>query len=129
METNIYEFDKGIYGFEDYRRYDIFSPFDNSAFQMMEAEKDRKIGFVLVPPNYVTQEYTIDVEEEDLLEIGANGLDDVVVLAIVSFTQEENIMSVNLKSPIILSMTSRKGKQIILDQSHYSTRHLVEVKT
>lgn len=128
MEEYTYYFEKGIYGFQDYKEYIIANyGGEDSPFQIMEATKEKGVGFILIPPALIYKEYEIDVEDSELKSLDIEKPEDVLVLSIVSFI-DKNKISVNLKSPIIISLPSKKGKQIILDDSDYSVKHIVEIK-
>ena len=128
MEEYTYYFEKGIYGFADYKEYIIANyGGEDSPFQIMEAKKEEGVGFILIPPALIYKDYEINVEESELKSLDIDTPEDVLVLSIVSF-MDKNKISVNLKSPIIISLSSKKGKQIILDDSDYSVKHIVEIK-
>jgi flagellar assembly factor FliW len=122
-----YHFEKGIYGFEDYKEY-IISNYggEDSPFQIMEAKEEEGLGFILIPPALIYKDYEIDVDDSELKTLEVDTPEDILVLSIVTFI-DKNKISVNLKSPIIISIPSKKGKQIILDDDTYSVRHIVEI--
>jgi flagellar assembly factor FliW len=125
--SEAYYFENGIYGFENIKEYTIGKLADNTIFQTMEAKEDKATGFILVPPVFIDREYSIEVNDDELEDLGIKEEKDIVVLCIVSLVKGKNQIAVNLKSPLILSMSSKKGKQIILDQSSYDTRHIVDL--
>src|SRR6056297_4041895 len=128
MEEYTYYFEKGIYGFGDYKEYIIANyGGEDSPFQIMEAKKEKGVGFILMSPALIYKDYEIDVDDSELKSLDIEKPEDVLVLSIVSFI-DKNKISVNLKSPIIISLSSKKGKQIILDESDYSVKHIVEIK-
>jgi len=128
MKEYTYYFEKGIYGFQNYKEYMISNyGGEDSPFQIMEAKQEEGIGFILIPPALICKEYEINVDDTELQSLDIEKPEDVLVLSIVSFI-DKNKISVNLKSPIIISLGSKKGKQIILDDTDYSVKHIVEIK-
>lgn len=128
LKEYTYYFEKGIYGFQDYKEYIIanYGGID-SPFQIMEAKEEKGVGFILISPALIYKDYEIEVDDSELKAMDIEKPEDVLVLSIVSFI-DKNKISVNLKSPIIISLPSKKGKQIILDDSDYSVKHIVEIK-
>lgn len=126
----IFYFSKGIYGFEEHHQFEFINQTDdvNNPFRLMVSLKNPKISFIVVPPTYIHDSYEIKINDLDLLELGVKDQNDVFVLGIVSIPQEKNCLYVNLKSPIALSMSSKRGKQIILENDNYSIRHTVQLK-
>lgn len=135
MEENnnimpVFSFEKGIYGFEEIREFTISPASDSreNPLHIMTSPEDESIRFILIPPIYADSSYEIDIEDEDVKGLGIEKPEDVMVFSIISVGKDRKSMTANLKSPIVLSMRTMKGKQIILEKSHYDIRHPLKTK-
>ena len=49
--------------------------------------------------------------------------EDLVISVIVTVPSNPQNMTANLKAPLIFNLKNRRGKQVILNTSSYTTRH------
>lgn len=124
MPDKTFVFEKGIPGFEQYRTY-IRRLEENAPFAHLWAADREEIGFLLVNPFPFCPDYEFDMPEEARREIGieADSADGMTVWAIVTLQTPVERSTLNLFAPIVMNESSGKGKQIILHESAYSTRH------
>jgi flagellar assembly factor FliW len=94
----------------------------------MASLNDESIRFILIPPIFADSSYEIEIEDEDIKSLGIEEPEDVMVFSIVSVGRDKKALTANLKSPIILSVRTMKGKQIILEKSDYDIRHPLKTK-
>lgn len=127
IEEDVFIFENGLYGFEYLRRFIIINKSENSdnPFKLMISLDDPQISFIVVSPFEIYKEYDIEIDDLELNKIGANNPCDIVILSIVTLSKYS--ISLNLKSPIILSLATNRGKQIILDDDRYDTKYIVDV--
>ncbi len=123
----IITFVDGIYGFEHLNRFAFYKrqENENNPFNIMQSIEDPSVSFIVIPPFLLDQEYEIELEDSDIEGLDIKDESEVMVLSIVSVPKGENFFSVNFRSPIVFSMKSKLGKQIILEQSDYEIRHKV----
>ena len=70
-------------------------------------------------PDY---EFTIDDDVERELELTSP--DDVLIYTVLTLSGKEiRDLTANLIAPIVINAKTRKGKQIVLDRSPYTTKH------
>lgn len=125
----VYTFEEGLYGFEDLKKF-IFTSLDEDSeniFRHMVSKDNPDVGFIVVPPHEIYDNYDIDIDDFELKKIEVLKPEDIIVLSIVLLSKSENKIYVNLKSPIILSVNSKKGKQIILDDNRYEARYAIDL--
>jgi flagellar assembly factor FliW len=135
MEENkntvpVFSFEKGIYGFENINEFTIAPASDSkeNPLHIMASLNDESIRFILIPPIFADSSYEIEIEDEDIKSLGIEEPEDVMVFSIVSVGRDKKALTANLKSPIILSVRTMKGKQIILEKSDYDIRHPLKTK-
>ena len=116
-EDKIITFDKGIIGFEDWKKYTL----------VYDAEKEENISIIWLPvmkPEFVYETYDPVVEDELLKSLGDDIQDDNIrVYCALTVPQDITKMTINLKAPIIVDFDTMKGIQLIADNSEYQVRY------
>jgi len=108
-----------IIGFEEYKEYTMGNIFgDTSPFRLLSCVED-SLSFVVVSPYYILEDYSLELEENVLnsLEVDENAIENVAVLCIVR--QDENVLFVNLRSPVVINIKEGLFTQIILQNESY----------
>jgi len=128
---DVFEFSEGIYGFEDLRKFTFINQSENinNPFRLMVSLERPEVSFITVPPTFVHENYEVSIDDFELEQLGIFKAEDIIVFCIVTLAKDGRSMSVNLKSPVILSMATKYGKQIILEDSQYEIRHIVCLKS
>jgi flagellar assembly factor FliW len=120
-EGDVIHLPSGLIGFPELKQYvlldhDKDSPF--KWFQSLEA-----IAFVLIDPLLFNPDYVAEVTDAELTELDVLTEDDLVISVIVTVPSNPQNMTANLKAPLIFNLKNRRGKQVILNTSTYTTRH------
>ena len=124
-EDKVITFEEGIPGFEHLRKFAIVSNGSDPIMWLVSLEDD-KIAFPVINPWLVRVDYTVDIPKEVLEELDIEKESDAQVWAILVIPREKpEDMTINLLAPIVISLKSNKGKQIIMEDSGYDIRHLV----
>lgn len=126
----VFKFEKGIYGFEDINEFTITpaSDAEENPLHIMTSSMDETVRFILIPPIFADSSYEMEIGDEDIKSLGIEEPEDVMAFSIVSVGRDKESMTANLKSPIVLSVRTMKGKQIILEKSDYRIRHPLKTK-
>lgn len=122
-EKDIINFNKGIPGFEDLKKFILFKVEDNEVFSILHSVEDDSVGLVVVSPFYLIKDYELRLDEEKINELKIDNPEDVLVLNTVTLSQKIENITVNLKAPIIINIKNNLGEQIILDNSKYVIKH------
>lgn len=120
----VYFFPRGLYGFEDLKRY-FFVPLEgNPFFTWLQAVDDGRVAFLLVDPFLFFNSYEVAITAEAEEELKTSSPEDVAIYAIVTIPPGGSTkdMTVNLLAPVVVNAKRRRGIQLILDGSRYSTR-------
>jgi flagellar assembly factor FliW len=114
----IFRFKKGLVGLEQQREFALL-PIDQSDYFMLHSTVEA-LSFFLVPADKVVRDYEFELSAEtiDLLEVQKP--EDVAVFLIVNLAEDQ--VSVNLKAPVLLSVSGRQGIQIIINEKDYPIR-------
>lgn len=114
----IFRFKKGLIGLEQQREFALL-PIDQSDYYLLHSTND-SLNFFLVPANKVVHDYEFDLSRETIELLEVSSPEDVAVFLIVNLAGEQ--VSVNLKAPVLLSVTQRHGVQMIINDKDYPIR-------
>jgi len=129
-EKDIIELPSGLIGFPELQRYVMLDHDKDSPFKWLQSLDDGAIAFVLINPLLFKPDYTVEVTSAEVSDLELASEEDAVISAIITIPGNPEHMTANLKAPLVFNLKNRKGKQIILNNATYTTRHniLEEVK-
>ena len=124
-ESQIINFPKGILGFEDHDEFVLLDIEGNPLFKFLQDIKHEQIGFVLIDPWKFFKDYDIELPYDKLENININpkGSNEMGVYNIVTMSKSLNNSTANLLAPIVINLKDKKGKQFVLNNSPYTTKH------
>jgi len=115
-EKEIIEFDSPILGFEDKKRY-VFMIDDslNGEFIWLQSVDDGSLCFVMADPSRFIDGYAPTFSDDIEKLIGAGTYEMWLIMVVADDFSES---TVNLKSPVIVNVETRKGAQIIAEEDY-----------
>lgn len=124
QEDKVITFPRGILGFAKNKRYVLFPHSEGSPFFWLQSVEDGELAFVVMNPQLVKADYSVDVDENVLNELEVNKQDPLEVVCIVTIpSNDPRRMTINLLGPIIINAQNRSAVQVICDKQSYSHRH------
>jgi flagellar assembly factor FliW len=125
-EDGIIDFKDGIPGFEGTKRYVLLGNEDESSiFRWLQSVDEPELAFALIDTMAVKTDYEIDVDENEIEELGIKEINKVLVYSIVVVPEDLRKISANLKAPVIINLENKCGKQVILDKNDYPIRYYI----
>lgn len=125
-DEKVITFEKGIIGFEEYKRYAIVYDADkeeNASIMWLQSLDEVSLAMPVMKPEIVMPDYDPVVEDELINSLGDNIQDaELVVLVALTVPNDLAKMTCNLRAPIIINADSKKGVQLIADNSDYMVR-------
>lgn len=122
-EKDVIELPAGLIGFPELKRYVILNHDENSPFKWLQSLDDGAIAFVIINPLLFRSDYTVEVSEAEVSDLSIDKEQDAVISVIVTMPSDPQKMTANLKAPLIFNLKNRKGRQVILNNPDYTTRH------
>ncbi|MDR1352913.1 MAG: flagellar assembly protein FliW [Treponema sp.] len=116
------EFPTGLFGFESYRDFAILDA-DRQPFYWLQSLEVQELAFILVNPFLFRPDYELDISDEELKDIGISSPGEALVFSIVTIPAAGGPMTANLQGPVIINRERRIGKQVVLADSRWKTRH------
>ena len=123
--NQIWNFPKGIPGFEDETEFALLPIEENHTFQVLQSTVTRDIAFIVANPYTLVEDYTFNIDEPtiDLLKI--KNEQDVFVLGVLSLKEPFETSTINLQAPLIFQANTKIAKQMILNENAFSMRHAI----
>jgi len=104
-------FASGLLGFEMNKQFELITDPELSPYQWLKG-MDADQSFLVIPPSYVVENYSIDLADEDVALLGLENPNDAVVLNIATYHVDETV-TVNLKGPIVYNTNTKAARQIV----------------
>lgn len=125
-EDKIIYFENGILGFEDCKKYTIL--YDNEEGERpditwLQNIEDPSLAIPVISPFLISPDYNPTVEDELLKPIGEVAPDNLVVMVSITIPSDITKISANLKAPFVINADSKKGCQIIVEESKYEVKY------
>ncbi|OQX83788.1 MAG: hypothetical protein B6D63_05650 [Candidatus Latescibacteria bacterium 4484_7] len=121
-EKDIIQFEKGLIGMPELKRFVLMDFEGPTPLHWLQSLDNREIGFVVSDPTLFADEYSIvlDKNAQEMLEIEKG--DELVVMIVVTVKDNGREITGNLLGPIVVNASRRRGCQIVLDGTPYTTK-------
>ncbi len=115
-------FPAGLLGFEKFKDYILLDARQKPFFYLQSTDVP-DLAFILIDPFLFRPDYSLDVNDDSLVDIGVAQPDDVLVFAIVTVPGEGGSVTANLMRPLIINKANRLGIQTILGDTRWRVKH------
>ncbi|MGK5510833.1 flagellar assembly protein FliW [Brevibacillus formosus] len=120
MELGKLFFEDGIPGFSHLQFFQLMQE-EESPFFLIQSTEDKDVGFWVVDPFVFFPSYEFSLSSVTKETLRINEASPVAVFSIVTI-RDNNQTTVNLKAPIVVNLSNRMGRQVILQEDSYSIR-------
>jgi flagellar assembly factor FliW len=120
---SIFSFPQGIPAFEDIHEFVFVMSPSTQPFIQMRALSDLPLSFVCVDPFIIHDDYHPTIPESELAAIEVENPEDLLLLSIVSVSDDAQEFTANLRGPLAINMRTRRGRQVICSNDEYAVRH------
>ena len=114
-------FPSGLFGFETIKDYVLIDA-ERQPFLWLQSLEADHIAFILINPFLFRPDYELDIDDELVREIGINSPEEALIFSIVTMPPS-GAMTANLQGPLIINKKTRIGKQGILTDPRWKTKH------
>lgn len=123
-KKEIINFPKGLLGFKDHKEFILLNIKGNPYFKFLQDIHNEYIAFLLINPWDFLEDYDIKLPENKLKNIGISSREGrMEIYSIVTIGKSLEESTSNLLAPVVINLENKKGKQFILENSPYKTRH------
>ncbi len=123
--NEILYFSRGIPGFDDLTKFAIFESGDVEPFKWLISVDKPDIGFVIIQPHSLFTDYNPKLFEDDLRELKVAKSDELVFFTIITLAPDPLQSTANLQGPLLVNLTKRTGKQIVVVEEKYTVKHSI----
>ena len=123
-EEELVTFPEGLFGFSDLKQYLPLGLDDgDGSLLLLQSIENPDIAFFLINPPAILPDYcpALQPEELDFLQVSSSDELSYYSICVVRSNYLEN--TVNLKCPLAINPSTRRGMQIILSGNQYGYRH------
>jgi len=115
-------FPHGLFGFENLNDYLLLDS-ERQPFYWLQSMDVEQVAFVLVSPFLFRPDYEVDISNDELAEIGIHSPEKALIFSIVTIPPDGSPMTSNLQGPLVINRDTRTGKQAVLTDTRWKTRH------
>jgi flagellar assembly factor FliW len=120
-DDRVIHFAGGVLGFPDHHRYALIQTATDPVFFWLQSLDEPALAFVVCDPTAFVPDYRAPIRADDVAALGMEGLGDCQILVIVNKVDDQ--LTANLIGPLVIGAQSLLGKQLVLADKRYSTRH------
>ncbi|MDF2549559.1 MAG: flagellar assembly protein FliW [Chlamydiales bacterium] len=127
QHTKSIHFPNGLPAFEFAKEFVLLTNEEEEPFLWLQSVILPNLAFVTIDPFLIYPDYKADISDDDVSFLKLEKEEDAFLLAIVNVrNNEDEGITANLVSPIVINNRSKIGKQVIL-QNHlrYSVRYRI----
>ncbi|CAM3341727.1 MULTISPECIES: flagellar assembly protein FliW [Saccharibacillus] len=122
-EEDLITFPKGIPGFEEVTEY-VLCDVDGT-YSYLQAVNQAELAFIVTDPFTSFPEYEFELSDDLIKELGITEEKGVAIRCIVTWNSNSARTTVNLLAPLVFNTSDRLGRQIVLQNTAYQTKHFL----
>ncbi|MDR0685106.1 MAG: flagellar assembly protein FliW [Spirochaetaceae bacterium] len=115
-------FPSGLFGFESLKDY-VMLDAEQQPFFWLQSAESAAVAFIMISPFLWRPDYELNLVDEELSDIGLSSPEAALVFSIVTIPPDGEPMTANLQGPIVINRDTRLGKQLILNDPRWKTKH------
>lgn len=115
--ASIIQFPQGIPAFEEEKDFVVIPLGAQSPFVTLQSVQTPSVGFMAAYPYHFKEDYTFDLEQEDLKQLQIEKSEDVLVYAILTLKDTLENSTMNLLAPVAINVKKQIGKQVVLHEN------------
>lgn len=124
-ESKVVTFDKGIFGFEEEKKFILFYEDEESPNGLcwMQSLNNADLALPVVNPIFWYPDYSPEVDDSLVEELGELKEEDLQLFSVVVIREKIEDMTCNLQAPMIINYKTMKGMQVVVKGDMYGIRH------
>ncbi|QOR66252.1 flagellar assembly protein FliW [Cytobacillus suaedae] len=124
-ENDIISFESGIPGFLEEKKFTVLLFSEESPLYILQSLMTPQLAFVCANPFSFFKEYEFDLSDSIVEKLDIESEEDIIVLVILTVHEEFQKSTANLQAPIVINTKKQIGKQIVISDSQFTTKHLL----
>lgn len=120
-DARIIEFRDGVLGFPKHKRFALVQTSTDPVFFWLQSVDDPQLAFVVCDPLAFVSDYHCPIKDDDRAALNMRDERDCQMLIIVN--KVDGQLTGNLLGPLVIGASSLIGRQMVLSDKRYTTRH------
>ena len=120
-------FPDGLPGLPDLERFVIVELREDGAFQQLQSLDNIDISMIVCVPWLFFPDYAPVLSDIEQAELELETADDAILFVPVTIDSETREIFLNLLGPFVVNVKTRKGRQLVLTGTDYSTRTPIQL--
>jgi len=125
QKHEIIHFPFGIPGFLNEKKFVVLQLNEESPFLILQSVQSEQLAFIMTIPFTFFPNYAFDIDENTIEQLHIEDEKDIHVFTILTVHEPFEKTTANLQAPVIINSKEKLGKQVILSNTHYKTKHLL----
>ena len=121
LPGDVIRFPSGIPGFEGAREFVVFTRPEHEPFDWMVSVSGPKVQFVLINPLQFRPEFDPIIPSSELRDLDVRDPKELLLYTIVTVNADMRLSTANMAGPLFVNIRTRIGKQILVDDSRWTT--------
>jgi flagellar assembly factor FliW len=123
-KDEIIKFNSGIPGFLDEKEF-IILPIEGTDLYVLQSIRSQQVAFIVTDPFLIFPKYEFDLPKEAMEALEIQSENEVATFVILTVKEPFQETTANLQAPVIINQNKKLGKQHILTNTSYQTRHKI----
>lgn len=116
----------GLIGFELCRRFVVVTQDEGSPFRWFQSLDDGTVAFPIIDPWQFMPDYAPTISDGDARLLGLSQDTPKLVFVVVTVPKHDpRAMTANLLGPIVINAATRRGRQVVVTDERYGTKHSI----
>lgn len=125
-EGDIFTFPDGLYAYHHLKQFVLIRHNEGSPFLWLQSVEEGDTAFLLMDPWDFRLDYEVELPDPDVEALLLSEDKQKWVYVIVNIPPNKpHAMTTNLLAPLIINGDDRIGRQVVLNDEQYTTRHPV----
>ena len=126
-EENLINFDYGLPGFEDLKKFTILDLEEYNPFLLLHSVEDQNIAMIVLNAGQLDLEDDLHIPEENLKELKDGDDHELGIFLILKIMDSGKEITANTKAPVLINFQNQKGRQIILENEKLSMDYSITI--
>lgn len=123
-EEDILTFPEGLIGLPLLKRFVLIQHGEGSPFRWLQSVEEPGFALLLADPWWFVGDYQVSLSDQDVASLGLEEQTPKWVYVTITIPPgKPHAMTANLLAPLVINGLTRQGRQVILDEECYHTRH------
>ncbi|ASV68260.1 flagellar assembly protein FliW [Cytobacillus kochii] len=116
-------FPVGLPGFPEEQQYVLLPFLEELPYFILQSINTAELAFVVVDPYAFFADYEFQLNEASQHALQIEQPEDVATFVILTLKEPFKSSTANLQGPLVINMKKRMGKQLVLNDARYKTKH------